>query len=502
MTRHSTSDERPSTTTSTPTVWTQKRKETTLKPARPMTTPTTMTSGTAQTASSIGGRRIRVGRAVPTARQTRTPRLNEAAANRRQHWIRLVSRVGPGLITGASDDDPSGIATYSQAGSQFGVGLLWTLLFSYPLMGGIQEISARIGRVTGRGLAGNLRRHFPRPALYAIVSTLLAANIINIAADISAMSAAMRMLFGGPPAASIVAFGAGTAALQVFVPYHRYVAALKWLCLALFGYVGIAFAVQIPWGDVARATFMPSVRWTPALLTTVVAIFGTTISPYLFFWQASEEVEEQRLEPGEMPLKVAPEQSDDQLGRMEADTWFGMAVSNVVAFFVMLTAAVVFHARGITDIQTTTQAAEALRPVAGDFAHLLFSFGIIGTGLLALPVLAGSSAYAVGEAMLWPTGLEKRPRAASGFYWLIAIATTAGVGLNILKFDPIRALFWSAVINGVASAPIMVAIMLLASRPAVMGEFTLPTRLRILGWSATLVMSVMATALLVMLKLR
>jgi NRAMP (natural resistance-associated macrophage protein)-like metal ion transporter len=412
----------------------------------------------------------------------------------------LLSRVGPGLITGASDDDPSGIATYSQAGSQFGFGLLWTLLFSYPLMGGIQEISARIGRVTGRGLAGNLRRHFSRPVLYVVICTLLTANVINIAADIGAMSAALRMLFGGSSVAYIVAFGAGTAALQVFVPYHRYVAVLKWLCLALFGYVGIAFVVHIPWRDVVRATLVPSVRWTPSLLTTVVAIFGTTISPYLFFWQASEEVEEQRLEASEMPLKVAPEQGDSQLGRMEADTWFGMAVSNVVAFFVMLTAAVVFHAHGITDIQTTTQAAEALRPVAGDFAHLLFSFGLVGTGLLALPVLAGSSAYAVAEAMQWPTGLEKSPRAASGFYLLIAVSTIGGVGLNVLKFDPIRALFWSAVINGVASAPIMVAIMLLADRRDVMGEFTLPARLRILGWSATVVMSGMAVALLVTLR--
>jgi Mn2+/Fe2+ NRAMP family transporter len=264
--------------------------------------------------------------------------------------------------------------------------------------------------------------------------------------------------------------------------------------------VGIVFVVDIPWREVTRATLVPSVRWTSALLTTVVAIFGTTISPYLFFWQASEEVEEQQLKPGEMPLKIAPEQSEDQLGPMEVDTWFGMAVSNIVAFFVMLTAAVVFHAHGITGIQTTTQAAEALRPVAGNFAHLLFSVGIIGTGLLALPVLAGSSAYAVAETMQWPMGLEKSPRAASGFYLLIAISTIAGVGLNVLRFDPIRALFWSAVINGVASAPIMVAIMLLASRRTVMGEFTLPARLRILGWSATLVMSAMAIALLVTLR--
>ena len=486
MTNRSASDEPRSKMTSTPTVWTPKRK-------------VTMSSETTPTASSSGARRVRVGRAVHTARHTRATRRQESTASRRR-WTGLVSRLGPGIITGASDDDPSGIATYSLAGSQFGLGLLWTLVVSYPLVGGIQEISARVGRVTGRGLAGNLRRHFARPVLYAVVCTLLTANIINIAADISAMSAALLMLFGGSAVAYIVAVGAGTAALQVFIPYHRYVGVLKWLCLALFAYVGVAFVVHIPWREVARATLMPSLRWTPVLLTTVVAIFGTTISPYLFFWQASEEVEEQQLDACEMPLKIAPEQSEEQLGPMELDTWFGMGVSTLVAFFVMLTAAVVFHAHGITSIQTTAQAAEALRPVAGDFAQLLFSIGIIGTGLLALPVLAGSSAYAVGEAMQWPTGLEKSPRAAAGFYLLITISTIGGVGLNVLKFDPIRALFWSAVINGIASAPIMVAIMLLASRRAVMGEFTLPARLRILGWSATAVMSAMAVALLATLR--
>ncbi|HUK33047.1 MAG TPA: divalent metal cation transporter, partial [Vicinamibacterales bacterium] len=328
----------------------------------------------------------------------------------------------------------------------------------------------------------------------------LVANVVNIAADIGAMAAVVRMLLGGSSIAYIVAFGIFSAMLQVFVPYHRYVSLLKWLCLALFGYVGIAFVVQVPWGDVMRATFLPSVRWTPEALTTIVAIFGTTISPYLFFWQASEEVEEQKLEPGEIPLKFAPEQSDEQLGRMQADTWFGMAVSNVVAFFVMLTAAVVFNAHGVTSIRTTTQAAEALRPVAGPFAYLLFSAAIVGTGLMAVPVLAGSSAYAVGEALQWPTGLEKRPGRALGFYLLIAISTIAGVALNVLRFDPIQALFWSAVVNGVASAPIMVAIMVLAGKRAVMGEFTLSRRLRLLGWAATVAMSGMAIALLMSLR--
>jgi NRAMP (natural resistance-associated macrophage protein)-like metal ion transporter len=418
-------------------------------------------------------------------------------------WAGLLARLGPGLITGASDDDPSGIATYSQAGSQFGFGLLWTMVFTYPLMGGIQEISARIGIVTGRGLAGTLRRHGSVPLLYSVVALLLVANTINIGADIGAMAASLRMLTGGSYliyAAYTVAFALLSAAVQVLVPYHRYVPYLKWLCLAVFAYVGIAFVVRIPWLEVARDTFLPHVEWSKASLTTVVAILGTTISPYLFFWQASEEVEEQKIDRWERPLKVAPEQGDFQLGRMEADTWFGMAVSNVVGFFVILTAAVAFHAHGITDIQTTSQAADALIPVAGRFARLLFSLGIIGTGMLALPVLAGSSAYALGETLRWPIGLEKTPREAPRFYLVIAASTLVGVAIAFFRVSPIKALYWSAVVNGIASAPIMMAIMMLASRRSVMGRFTLPPRLLALGWSATAAMTVAAAALLWVLR--
>jgi NRAMP (natural resistance-associated macrophage protein)-like metal ion transporter len=418
--------------------------------------------------------------------------LNKAASGHPQTnssgWARQLARLGPGLITGASDDDPSGIATYSQAGSRFGFGLLWTMLFSYPLMSGMQEICARIGLVTGRGLAGNLRRHFPRPLLYTVVTMLLVANTINIGSDIGAMAASVAMLVGGPIVIYTLAFGIGSAIIQVIVPYHRYVAFLKWLCAALFAYVGIAFVVRIPWPEVIRSTLVPSMQWSRASIEMVIALLGTTISPYLFFWQASEEVEEQEIDAWERPLNEAPEQSRWQLEHMEADTWSGMAVSNIVAFFVILTAAVVFHANGILDIRTTSEAAEALRPIAGRFAHLLFGLGIIGTGLLALPVLAGSSAYAIGEAMKWPTGLEKKPRAAAGFYVIIAVSTLAGIALNLLHFDPIRALFWTAVINGIVSAPLMLVIMLLAGRPSVMGRFTLPRRLQILGWSATAVM--------------
>jgi NRAMP (natural resistance-associated macrophage protein)-like metal ion transporter len=401
----------------------------------------------------------------------------------------LLARIGPGLITGASDDDPSGIATYSQVGSQFGLGMLWTMVFSYPLMGGIQEISARVGRVTGHGLAASLRKHFPGWVLYAAIGLLLVANTINIGADVGAMGAALHLLIGGPIQIYILGFGLLCLGLQIFIPYRRYVPYLKWLCLGLFAYMGILFVVKIPWPSVFHATFLPHIQFTKEALTAIVAIFGTTISPYLFFWQASEEVEEQKLNPMETPLLRAPEQGPEQLGTMQTDTWVGMAFSNIVAFFIILTAAVVLNAHGIKDIQTSSQAAEALQPVAGRFAFLLFSLGIIGTGLLAVPILAGSSAYALGEARRWPVGLEKKPQSARGFYWVIALSTLVGVGLNAVHLDPVKALFWSAVTNGVVAAPLMVMIMILASRENVMGKFTLSLRLKVLGWSATVVMA-------------
>ena len=431
---------------------------------------------------------------APQSSTTTTAWKRTASGKRRG----LLARLGPGLITGASDDDPSGIATYTQAGSLFGFGLLWTMLLTYPLMGGIQEISARIGLVTGRGLAANLRRHGPRALLLSIVSLLCIANTINIGADLGAMAASVRMLTGGPFLIYVAILGVLSTAFQVFVPYHEYVPYLKWLCVAVFAYIGIVFVVHIPWLDVARHTFVPTMRWTPDALTVVVAILGTTISPYLFFWQASEEVEEQKIDPWEQPLKIAPEQSKYQLGRMKFDTWFGMGVSNLVSFAVILTAAVVFHDRGIFDIKTTDQAAEALTPVAGRLAHLLFGLGILGTGLLALPVLAGSSAYAIGEAMQWPTGLEKAPSGARGFYGVIAASMAVGMALNLFGVSPISALFWAAVLNGVVSPPIMIAIMVLASRESVMGRFTLTRRLLTLGWMATAVMTAAAVAMFMM----
>jgi NRAMP (natural resistance-associated macrophage protein)-like metal ion transporter len=407
----------------------------------------------------------------------------------------LLAALGPGLVTGASDDDPSGIATYSQVGAQFGYELLWSMLFSFPLMVGIQEISARIGRVTGHGIAGAMRRHAPAWVLYPVVALMVTANVINLGADIGAMGAVMKLLVGGPALLYAALFALTSLALQVFIPYHRYVAVLKWLTVVLFAYVATVFIVRVPWGEALRHTFVPAITLSPTYLTGLIAVLGTTISPYLFFWQASEEAEETQDNPHEAALINAPEQAPVQLKRITLDTTVGMAFSNAVAFFIILTAAVTLHAQGKTDIQTAAQAAEALRPVAGQFAFLLFALGIIGTGLLAIPVLAGSAAYAVGEMLQWPTGLERKPLEARGFYGILTVATLLGLGLNVTPIDPVQALFWSAVINGVVAGPVMIVVMLLASNRRVMGRFTISVWLKLVGWAATAVMITAAIGL-------
>ncbi len=408
---------------------------------------------------------------------------------------KLADIMGPGLITGASDDDPSGIATYSQAGAQFGYGLGWTLLFTYPLMCAIQLISAQVGRVTGRGLAGNMRKYYPVSLLYVLVGLLVIANTINIGADLGAMAAALRLLVDGPTLLYIAGFAVVTVLLEVFVRYSRYVSVLRWLSLSLFAYVATVFVVGVPWLTVARNMVLPPIRLSGDYLTVIVAVFGTTISPYLFFWQASEEVEDEQEDPKAEPLIDAPQQAPKQMARMQLDTFVGMGFSNIIALFIMLTTAATLNAHGVTDIQTSSQAAEALRPIAGSFAFTIFALGIIGTGLLALPVLAGSAAYAVGEALQWRVGLTQRPGRARAFYGAIAAATLVGATLNFTPLDPIKALFWSAVINGVAAVPIMVMIMLMASRRTVMGQFTLTPWLKILGWLATVVMAVAAVGM-------
>ena len=408
-------------------------------------------------------------------------------------WLR---RLGPGLVTGAADDDPSGIGTYSQAGAQFGFELLWSLLLTYPLMTAIQLISARIGRVTGKGLASNMRTHYPPWLLYSTVALLTIANVINIAADLSAMGAAVKLLLHGPQELYVVCLGGVSVVLQIFVPYDRYARLLKWTALTLLAYVAVALIVPVPWHEVGRAIVLPQIQLNAAYLTTVIAVLGTTISPYLFFWQASQEVEELRAAPNQRPLRIMPHQAPAQLRRISVDTWVGMGVSNIIAFFITLTAAATLHMHHI-DVKTSADAARALEPVAGHFAYVLFALGIIGTGLLALPVLAGSAAYAAAGTFRWRNSLALRLGVAPEFYGVIALATIGGVAITFMHFDPIRALYWSAVINGVTAVPIMFVMMLMAGSRRIMGEFAVRGVLAWGGWLATSVMVIAAMGVLV-----
>ncbi len=407
----------------------------------------------------------------------------------RERTPSFLSRVGPGVVTGAADDDPSGIATYTQAGAQFGTSVLWTVFLTLPFMVAIQLVSARIGRQSGQGISANLRQHTPRAFVYTIVALLLVANTINIAADIAAMGEALQLVVGGGQHFHAVVFGVLTVLLQVFVPYRRLAPILKWMTLSLFVYVAAAFTVHVPWGQVARDVFVPHVEVSSAFWMMLVAIFGTTISPYLFFWQASQEVEEMRLN--------GVKKSQDTTGRvrravrrMRLDTIVGMVFSNGIAFFVMLTGAIVLHAAGITEVTSAAQAAAALRPLAGDFAFDLFALGIIATGLLAVPVLASSAAYAVAGALEWNEGLEHTWREAKGFYAIIVIATIVGTTLDFSPIPPMKALYWSAVINGVVAVPIMAAMMVLSGKREVMGPLTVRRKTRALGWGAVAAMAV------------
>ncbi len=412
-----------------------------------------------------------------------------------------VKQLGPGLITGAADDDPSGIATYSQAGAQFGYSMLWTVLFTYPLMVGIQMVSARLGCITGKGLAANVKAVFPRSVLFGIVGLLLVANTINIAADIAAMGEALRLLLGGSAHLYSVGLGALCLGLQIWLRYSQYVSLLKWLTLALLSYVAVIFTVHVPWGTVMSQMMYPRLAFDHGTITMVVAVFGTTISPYLFFWQAAQEMEDTRAAGahagGESPLPPTLAVARRNLRRIRWDTYIGMGFSNLIAFFIILSTAVTLHAAGIVDIQTSAQAAEALRPVGGETTFLLFSLGIIGTGMLAVPVLAGSAAYAVSESFDWQSGFDMKLSQALEFYGIIAVATVGGVALNFTHWDPVRALVWSAEINGVIAVPIMVVMMLLASREDVLGKFVVRPRLRNLGWAATAVMAITVVAMIV-----
>ncbi len=408
------------------------------------------------------------------------------------NWFKSL---GPGLITGASDDDPSGIATYSQVGAHAGFGLLWSIIYSLPMMISIQLVSAQIGRVSGVGLAGNMKRHYPSFIMGSIVLLMLCANIINIGADIASMGEAANLVLGGNATIYAIVLTIFGILLQVFIPYRRYVFFLKWLCIVLFAYVAVVFSVNVPWAEALKQAVLPTLSLNSESLTLIIAVLGTTISPYLFFWQASEEVEEEENNPKDQPLKVAPHQAKKQFARIRKDTIIGMAFSNLIAFFIMLSTAVTLHMHGKTDIETAAQAAEALRPVAGELTFSLFAIGIIGTGLLAIPVLAGSAAFAIGEMFSLNIGLEKKPREAKSFYMIIAGVTIAGMLLIFIGVNPIKALFWAAVINGVVAVPIMVMMMLMGSNSAVMGQFTLTKRTRFFGWLSTIVMCAAAVGM-------
>ena len=405
-----------------------------------------------------------------------------------------LAELGPGLVTGAADDDPSGIATYSQAGAQFGYGLMWTMVLAYPLMSAVQLVSAHIGRVTGAGLANNLVTTFPRRVVGLLIGILLIANTINIGADLSAMAASARLVLGGPEHAFVIAFALASTLLQLFVPYRRYAQFLKWLTLSLFAYVAVLLAVRTDW-----SAALLGLVWTGELgrdaILTIVALLGTTISPYLFFWQSSQEAEE-IANSKRRPLKQAPRGARTQFRRMRFDTLSGMAFSNLIALAIIMAAAATLHRQGVNQIGSAAEAAEALRPVAGQFAFALFAVGIIGTGFLAVPVLAGSGAFAIAEIFAWKEGLEYHPRQAAGFYSIIVVATMVGVLIDWSPIDPIQALFWSAVLNGLAAVPLMVAMMIVVSRHQVMGRFTASRPLLLLGWAATAVMAAACAAML------
>lgn len=407
----------------------------------------------------------------------------------------FLKRLGPGLITGASDDDPSGIGTYSQAGAQIGFGIGWTMLLAFPLMVAIQEISARLGRTTGHGIAGNACRHYSRSLTLALVALLFVANVINIGANLGAMADAVKTLIGGPSLAYVVLFGITVTLAEIFLDYQRYVMVLKWLTLSLFSYVAALAVVNVPWGAALTGLVVPHIEWRADYIMTLVAILGTTISPYLFFWQASEEAEEQRVDKGKAPLVKRPAGARREFERIRLDTAVGMAFSNVIAIAIIITTAATLHAAGQTDIESSADAAKALEPIAGPFASFVFALGIVGTGLLSIPVLAGSAAYAVGEGFRWRVGLARKPRRAIAFYSVLALAAAIGIALNFTPINPISALYWSAVINGVVAVPVMIFLMLMSRRQDVMGRFAIRGGLYLFGWMATAAMALCVVAM-------
>jgi Mn2+/Fe2+ NRAMP family transporter len=409
----------------------------------------------------------------------------------------LLRKLSAGLVTGAADDDPSGIATYSQVGAAYGYATVWSLILAMPLMIAIQAISARIGCASGRGIGENMRLHYPRWLVYVLVLSIVMANVINLAADIGAMGAATQLLIGGQPTLYAALFALISLGLQMYVPFSRYSPYLKVLTLTLFAYVGTIFVIHVPWAEVIKGIVIPKATFDAKYAVAIVAVLGTTISPYLFIWQAAQEVEEIRAAGPRKALKRAPSQGPDALERIGVDTTVGMVFSNLVAGFIILTAAVTLHAHGKTDIQSASDAAQALKPIAGRFAFWLFAAGIVGTGLLAVPVLAGSTAYVAAGVLGEKYGLENKPHQAKVFYGILIFASLAGIALNLTPINPIKALYWSAVINGLAAAPMMVIVMLLSRKPEVMGKFTLGPWTKAFGWIATTVMAIAAIVMFV-----
>lgn len=434
--------------------------------------------------------------------QSQDPVESQPHMTRKQQvWQRLrehpLARVGPGLVTGVADDDPSGIATYSQAGAQFGLNMLWTMPLAYPLMSGVQSMCAQIGRVTGKGLAANIKETFPPVVLRSVVFLLLIANVLNIAADVAAMGEVAELVSGFNRHLMTAVFVFGTLLLQVFIPYHRYVILLKWLTLSLLAYAAVLFTVHVPWGEVALRTVWPKFTMNADAAAVIVGVFGTTISPYLFFWQASQEVEDMQAKTGAMPLVKDPTAAVGELRRIRWDTWSGMFYSNITAYFIILATGITLHVAGITNIETASQAAGALRPLAGEFAFVIFALGILGVGLIGVPVLAGSGAYAMSEAMGWSSGLELIAVDARGFYGVIAISVLAALAIQYSPISPMKALFWSAVVNGIVAVPLLVIIILLATRKSLMGAFTASRPLVVMGWITAVVMGAAAARMFV-----
>jgi NRAMP (natural resistance-associated macrophage protein)-like metal ion transporter len=410
---------------------------------------------------------------------------------------KIFRSLGPGLLTGAADDDPSGIATYSQSGAQLGFAQCWTMFLTTPFMVAVQIVSARIGAVTGQGLASNLKTILPRPLLLAVIVVFVLANLFNIAADIAAMGEAAQIVLGGNAHIYAVLLALACLIAQIFIPYRPYARWMKILTLVLFAYVATAFSIHISWTEVISSTFIPHIAWDRDYLMMLVAVLGTTISPYLFFWQASLEVEERRLLERRKEARLASEQT--VVKRFDAivpDTWVGMALSNIIGFFIIVTTAATLHAHNVTNIGTAAQAAEALRPLAGPFAFLLFAFGIVGTGLLAIPALAGSIAYAVTELAAWRGSLGLKLERARAFYGLLGASILIGIAGAMSPLNPISMLVWSAVFNGIVAVPLMIGMMMVVTNAKIMGKFAASRLLAVFGWFATLLMGVVVVAMI------